>query len=498
MEKFAANRGTVIFAGEIPSLVDALPSKRALRFANLAVRCAWDPDKLLALLEPFRELDRTDSSGVRSEELLYQLRSDGAERHLFVCHRNRQRPLSGQRLYHRGRWRVFSRNTQTGEMTEIYAYHENEKTVIPFDFAAHGHALLTLRQGRPMVKKLPQRERWADLAELGDPASVTLSEPNLLLLNQAEWRWNDEPWERREELLRINNAMRERCALPPREAHVAQPWIDSKPAETLGRVSLKFRIKSGVSIDSPELALEEGAQWAVLWNNKPVAMKKLGWWVDECIERFSLPRITPGEHELVLVRDYTRKTEIEWCYLLGDFGVQLLGRHAQLTSPVRTLAFGDWTHQGLPFYTGNVTYHHEFSVDAGHLCVNFVKFKAALLSAKFDGKEVHKVAFAPFKCDLGAVTAGTHTLDVMAFGNRHNAFGPLHNIDPTLVWMKPAAWRSMGENWAYEYQLRPMGILAAPRLQIHETDITDPSADPTLVPSGKTPLVRRKSTKRRK
>jgi hypothetical protein len=53
-------------------------------------------------------------------------------------------------------------------------------------------------------------------------------------------------------------------------------------------------------------------------------------------------------------------------------------------------------------------------------------------------------------------------VDVTAFGNRFNVFGHLHNIDPHLRWIGPDAWRSAGEHWAYEYQLRPMGVLAAP------------------------------------
>ena len=45
-----------------------------------------------------------------------------------------------------------------------------------------------------------------------------------------------------------------------------------------------------------------------------------------------------------------------------------------------------------------------------------------------------------------------------------NAFGCLHNVDPHTRWYGPNAWRSEGDAWADEYQLKPAGILVAPRL----------------------------------
>jgi hypothetical protein len=74
------------------------------------------------------------------------------------------------------------------------------------------------------------------------------------------------------------------------------------------------------------------------------------------------------------------------------------------------------------------------------------------------------VAFAPFEVDFGRLTPRRHRLDVAAFGNRFNAFGHLHHTNQRLRWIGPDAWRSVGEDWAYEYQLRPMGILTAPRV----------------------------------
>lgn len=468
LESFVAAGGTVIFAGEVPTLVDAVPSRRPERLARRAIRCAWDRRELLGALEGCREVECTDTAGIRAEDLVYQLREDGKERHLFVCNRNRRRGLTGQRLRLRGTWRVYSRDTYTGRTTEIGAQWDRGITLVPVDFTAHGHLLLTLRRG-PTPKKPPaHRIVWHDEAELADPVRVTLSEPNVLLLNQAEWRWNDGPWQPREETLRIHNRVRQACGLPPREGHVAQPWVEPAEAPLLGRVELRFRVRGGVNVDGAQLALEEPAAWRLAVNGIDVATTDEGWWVDEAIRRVRLPTLPAGDHELVLSRDFTHRTELEWCYLLGDFGVRVEGRHARLVEPVRSLTFGDWTRQGLPFYAGNVTYHLTCTSDAakaGTRAVHFPRVSGPLLRAAINGGSREPVAFAPFRLELPALPTGRHALDVTVFGNRHNAFGPLHNIDRDLTWVGPDAWRSSGDHWAYEYQLQPMGLLVAPRSQ---------------------------------
>jgi hypothetical protein len=74
------------------------------------------------------------------------------------------------------------------------------------------------------------------------------------------------------------------------------------------------------------------------------------------------------------------------------------------------------------------------------------------------------IAFAPFELDLGDVGAGEHALDITVYGNRANAFGAVHSTDAQTRWHGPNQWRTSDEQWAYEYQIKPMGLLSAPRL----------------------------------
>lgn len=461
LERFTRAGGTVIFAGEIPSLVDARPSPRAQRLAKKAVSVPFTRRAIVEALAPFREIGITHADGSPADSLVHQLRIDGRLRHLFVCNIDKERPRPNTLIRVRGRWDVTYRDTFTGTSRPLAATIDGRDTLIPWSFDAHGHLLVTLTPGGKAKVKPAPVITWTEAARLADPVPVTLSEPNVLLLDQAEWRLDDGDWRPAEEILRIDNLARRQLNLPLRGGRIAQPWTDTDPAPAVATLQLRFVIRSEVTVAAPQLALENAAQVSIRLNGQPVESNITGWWVDEAIQTVRLPDLPAGEHELLLSIPFGRKTDVEWCYLLGDFGVRLAGRHATLTAPVRSLAWGDWTPQGLPFYAGNVTYHCTYTAPGRRTLLEVPHFRNPLLSVALDGKPAGRIAFAPYQLDLGALD-GQHRLDITAYGNRHNAFGPLHHTNEKLSWVGPAAWRSEGTAWSYEYHFKRMGVLAAP------------------------------------
>ena len=151
-----------------------------------------------------------------------------------------------------------------------------------------------------------------------------------------------------------------------------------------------------------QLALRGSRTPTILLDGAPVPPSATGWFVDKSIATVALPDMAAGRHELVLEIRYHRKSNPEWCYLLGDFGVRIEGRQARIVEPVRMLGFGDWTSQGLPFYAGNVTYHcGPVDIAAGPV-LRATKFAAPLLAVDIDGVRHGTIAFAPYELDLGA------------------------------------------------------------------------------------------------
>ena len=160
---------------------------------------------------------------------------------------------------------------------------------------------------------------------------------------------------------------------------------------------------------------------------------------------------------------FGRKTDVEAMMLLGDFGVRVCGRKAVVIAPVRALSFADWTAQGLPFYGGAVTYHIDVQ-GTGEPAARLVdEIPLAGHRRRFGRRASRADRHLPLFRRHKARRAGPHRLDLTVYGNRYNTFGAVHNSDEEKdVYCSPNFWRSTGDTWAYEYQLRRTGPLAAP------------------------------------
>ncbi len=463
LEAFVAAGGNLLFLGEIPTLVDARPSPRPAALAALCVNVPFSQARILEALADRRDIEVLQGGATPARTLLHQLREEGDNRYLFVCNSARRQPQPDLRFALAGDWQVTLLDTFTGSLQPVAADYADQQTRFVWDAPAHGHLLLQLEPGqrrRGISLRTPQRH---EVERLADPLPVTLDEPNALVLDQAEWRVNQGDWQPAEEILRLDNLARAAMGIPAKQGHIAQPWTEADDPTPLGRLELRFTIDCEVAVRAPQLAVEQPQDIELTLDGAAMPVVDTGWWVDEAIRTVPLPDLAPGRHELVLAIRYHRRTNVEYGYLLGDFGVRVRGRRATLVAPVRELAFGDWGPQGLPFYTGNATYHASVDGGRGPLTLRMPQFAGATLRVAVDGVDLGPVAFAPYEIALGDLPAGRHQLDITVFGNRFNTFGTLHRV-ATGGWVGPYAWRTQGDDWAYEYQLRPLGLLTAPRL----------------------------------
>ena len=166
---------------------------------------------------------------------------------------------------------------------------------------------------------------------------------------------------------------------------------------------------------------------------------------------------------MTLTTEFRRDSDLEAIYLLGDFGVRLDGPKRTLIALLETLAIGDICAQGLPFYTGCVTYH----LPAFEGVVELPEVGGACV--RVNGQAIpwppYTTTIPPFAKPEGGVSeerAHGGRLDVTVVLTRRNLFGPLHLVPKQQAAYGPGHWVTEGKNWSDDYQLYPSGLLAAP------------------------------------
>ena len=177
-----------------------------------------------------------------------------------------------------------------------------------------------------------------------------------------------------------------------------------------------------------------------------------------------MPDIPAGVSVLELEAPFGKRTAIEWCYLLGDFGVSVHGACTVVEELPKLLAFETITTQGLPFYSGAVSYRFDIATNGGELSLRLPQYRAAVYECTLDGERTVTGAFSPYSVVWHDVPAGKHTVEVKLYISRTNGFGHLHCADRMLSYPSPGAWRTSGDAWCREYRLHEEGLIASPLL----------------------------------
>lgn len=473
LRAFRAKGGEVIFMGDAPAYVDALPSDEAKDFAEECTSIAWSKTALLNVLEKHRFVDIRKGDGYPLGNVIYQLRDDGEKKHLFISHLYKEEydasPIVDSSVTLRGEWTVQEYCTMTGEKRRLAVTHENGKTSFPWISGVCDSLLLELTPGKDAevggyVFRAP---RFTAAEYPAHTASYTLEEPNVLLLDRPAFSINGGEWHEETDVLKIDTLLRKMIGEDPVRRRGAQPWqvpLNKNPKE---KIALRFTFESEIEYEGAHLALEYPEYATVAFNGESVPVNVVGTYVDDAICKIHLPKIKIGTNELIVTLRYGNINAIEAHYLLGNFGVEARGYSPVITALPETLYFGDIVHQKLAFYGGNLTYRFTIT-GGGKKTIEIGKYRGAVIKVKVDGKEIGYVDFPPHRLFLGELSEGEHTVELIFYGNRMNTFGQLHKIDEFLAWTGPDSWRTNGRFWTDEYMLVRTGILTAPRILTEE------------------------------
>lgn len=476
LEQFVEGGGTLVFAGDIPTLVDAVPSNRALELAKKAKVIPYNRAAMLEAFSDIREVEVRLQNGKLSDNMFYQLRQDENSRWLFLCHVNHKRNRLDQANYCnitiKGEWDVMLYDTITGDIREEVCWHTGGNTVIKKELFAHDSVLYRLTpvgEKRAEEPSMPQFARDKQQT-IFHAESVTTDEPNALLLDKAKYSLNQGAVSEEMDILRLDNEVRLALGFPRRQDAFTQPWRLTAPPVYPDTVELFYEFYSETQVKGALLAMERPENATVTLNGSVVESQATGWYVDKFISTIALPSVVKGKNQLTVSLPFGRKSNLENLYILGDFAVESRGVNNWITEYSGPKDFGDLTRQGLPFYTGNAVYTSNLSLakPMKDVVLEIPHYAGTLCQVSLDGKDKGIIAYAPHRVALGDLEKGSHTLEITVYGSRFNGFGTLHNANDEFMWYGPDSYRTYGSEWSEEYLVRKFGILARAELYYNE------------------------------
>lgn len=480
LKRFKESGGKILFMGETPKLLDVKESMEIQEFAKNCGIIPFLKSHLLCSMNAYREIEIREENGTLASHFVHQLRQDGENRWLFIANgKSVNNPdITGNNRYNiciRGLWSVQIFEAVNGDIRRIEVQRKGGFTRFAADIYEHDSLLLKLcpkTEDNDDTEYSEKNLKWVPSQEIiSDIVNYQRDEENVFLLDHAWYQIQEkesmpETWNAKRDILSIDNEVRKKYNLPLRQDDEAQPWTDHSDNPVLCNVYLKFEIPVEEKLTNIYLALE-GAENAEIWvDDKKINTEESekSWYVDPAIKKIYIGEFNAGTHKLIARYAFHKKVNLENMFVLGDFDVYQREGQYVLIKNADKIAFGFYTHQGLPFYGGNVIYETEITGSNEKLWLQVSSYRCAVLKVLIDEKMVGYIAYSPYIVYLGELSEGKHSLKIIAYGNRHNTFGALHNADPMEIWYGPNAWRTTGEKWCSSYRLKDMGILKTPVL----------------------------------
>lgn len=469
---FQSKGGKLIFLGECPRLVDAVPSDETKKLYKKATVIPFEKYSLLTALEKQRELEIRNASGALTDNYIYQMRDDGDYRWLFIANavfRKKCDVVSPKKLFIKikGKFTPKLYDTLTGDIREIGYAVKNGYTHI--EYTAYEHDSILLRLEAAVAKELKLTAETPEVAKRIDyrqRVRYEREEPNVLLFDMAEYKIdNEKEFAPAEEILRLDAIVRQRAGIPPKDG--SQPWTLEKE-EITHSVTVRFRFTSEIDVSGASFAIEAPELCTIRFDDRKIKNEPNGYYTDESIKTVPLPKFKAGEHTITVTLPLGTRTYTEWCYLLGDFNVRLEGTEKTVIAPTKSIGFGTVTSQGMPFYGGNVKYYLDFEAPEDNTSVRLHanNYRGSLITVKIDGNAAGRIVYSPYDLTVNGLSKGKHTAELTLYGNRYNSFSALHNADRNQWWFGPTAWHTKGDAFCYEPQLKDLGIITSPVVEI--------------------------------
>lgn len=469
LESFARRGGKVVFLGETPTFVDALPSSEPKEQIDIFKYLDWNKKDLFNVIDEYREVLLADTKGEYASNLVYNLREDGDVRHLFVAHVTEPKdydvsPIEEYDITLRGEWALTLMDTMTGETKPLAANYKSGNTSFRWICGRCDSILIEMARGKCEDGFKFELKKYVKEEFLAPSADYTLDEPNVLLLDMPAYSVGGKTCPP----TYVLNAGADIFATLGIKRSGKQPWVTPPDKTVKGTATLIYQIESEIEC-AARLGLESVELSRVYLNGEPANMSPVGHYIDEeAVAVIDLPKIKKGVNELKIEIDCCDTTQIESCYLLGDFGVDLKGRKITLVERQKVLYFDNITKQTLPFYGGNITYRFEYE-GGGKKTLEIRRFVGTAFSVKVDGKRVPgMLAFPPNRLYLGELEDDKHMIEITLYGNRMNTLGQLHNTILKPSYTDPGMWRPKGRFFTPEYMLREHGILTTPVILTEE------------------------------
>ena len=452
LTEFIEEGGTVIAIKPYPELIDGEPSEEVHTLFNKVPTIeAYNEEQLIkALSKVKRRVEVLDENDKIVRNVWYHLRREGKKWILFLANIDKSRGYKTKvRVLCKGK--VEEWNPFNGEIKELPCRIEDDYLILELNFPPVGSHLIVIdEEGEP--SSVDKREELKEVLRIKLPRTwkVKKADLNALTLDYCRVR-----------ILKpsLHGEVIDLGRVPTWKAHRVL-----KEAGIGTEFELEFEFNSEISGKGRELFLviEDPEKYSIEVNGTTVKYRDAGFWVDKSFRKIDIAEyVKEGKNVIKLRGVVDFRTEIESCYIVGDFAVRnIRDEEFVITEKHELVEYGNLVYQGYPFFVGTLCLSQEFeiSTEFKKVVLEIVDMNCILTNVLINGEEVGQVFLRPHEIDItNFVKKGKNEVELQLVTSLRNLLGPHHHKAGELYSVGPGSF--MDEmHWTDKYNFVPLGF----------------------------------------
>ena len=373
-----------------------------------------------------------------------------------------------------GRYRADLYDVVSETKEEITTLIKGETTFININFSAMGSAVIYLFEAD--TSNFVRAKHTVRLA-LDKQFEIADCTQNAITLDKCIYRIDNGQWQPEIAVINLFNevlALRRPCNI---------------------EMQFRFRIAEEFDFSTVSLCMENPEKFRILINDEELAFEDQGMFVDHSFRKCGIgellkigentvklsvefsqsaelyrAKFTAGVHESVLNK-LTYDTELESIYIIGDFGVEMLGEYTlgerrcihgakdfALLKPIKRVDITDITRQNFWFFCGVMTLVQKNTVKKEsdkRYVVAFEKLNAPAAQVIVNGALAGNMLFSPFVVDVtDYLVDGENEIIINMLSGNRNLLGPHHRPYGESYYVGPDTFSSKN-GWSDDPKLPP-------------------------------------------
>ena len=394
--------------------------------------------------------------------VFYQERRLQGNKIFFLANTHRERRVQCT-VSIRGQGQLQRWDSSDGEVVPAVCRHDGDRIVTEVSIAPAGSRILVLDCALQPRLGTPMRERIAATITAQPPWHLERHSPNALVLDYCDYQFEGEAWQQNRPILR-------ELSRPPfgDPAPALSRMLTEKGEGHWLKVRYHFTTADPLAADTPlRLVMETASEFTVTLNGDVLGDSDDGFWLDPSFRSFSLAGLVrTGTNMIEATTTLHPMTEIEHCYIVGDFDVvRRRDREFVITKARDVVAGTNLAEEGSPFFCGAITISTEVELPsarelfAERVYLELYGENVAVAEVHLNGASCGVVLPSDRRLEVSKyLRQGSNTLSLKLVGTLRNLMGPHHFTGAESGSAISLLSVPRDDEWTDSYRILPFGV----------------------------------------